>query len=55
MMHKEVEERVFLKSHPDYVSLEKLQRSIEMLGTEHVDVRSLLITLEKMPEYLVAK
>jgi hypothetical protein len=55
MREREAGERVFVRSHPDYVSLEKLRGSIETLGTADTNVGFLLMALEETPEYLVAK
>jgi hypothetical protein len=53
--HTDPAARKYVKSHPDYVSLEKLKRSIETLEQGDANVTALLMQLEETPEYLEAK
>lgn len=52
---REPRTRRYLKSHPDYVSLQRLRASIENLEGGDEVVKALLVQLNEMPEYLEAK
>jgi len=45
----------FLKSYPDYASLEQLRASVETLGAGNPVIVYLLQLLESVPEYLNAQ